>query len=271
VVKFSISDIAWAAQEARTILPRLRDLGVTQIEAAPTRLGAWEDIKVEVLKEYRSLCEDSGITINSFQSIFFGKAELQLLGDKSNFRKFIEHLKLVLSLGAEIEISVVVFGSPANRQLCGLKTPQLTRVINERLWEVAEHGKTFGVTVALESTPTAYGGECLTSLRETYEVCEFVNHPSLAFHIDTGCAILSGDNLAGSIHNYAAKIRHFHVSQPYLGEFTQPHCAHSIAAKCLRAVDYSGTINLEMKRPPAGVPVVVASVEMVKNIYMINQ
>jgi sugar phosphate isomerase/epimerase len=271
VVKFSISDIAWSTQDARKILPQLHDLGITHIESAPTRLGAWEDIKVGTLKEYRSLCEDSGILINSFQAIFFGKGDLQLLGEKSNFQKFIEHLNIVFTLGAAIEIDLVVFGSPANRRLCGLNATDSSLLIKERLWEVAEHARSFGLKVALESTPTAYGGECLNTLSETYEVCKSLDHPSMVFHIDTGCAILADEDLNESIENYAPAINHFHVSQPYLESFIQPHHQHAAAAKSISAVNYSGAINIEMKSPAAGFPVVVASVEAVKSIYMIKQ
>lgn len=98
-MRLSVSNIAWAENNAERVYYILRELGFSGIEIAPTRL--WKEKPYSHLREaqlYRNFLKDKyGLAIVSMQSIWFGRNE-KIWGSKEEREVLIRYTKSALSL-----------------------------------------------------------------------------------------------------------------------------------------------------------------------------
>ena len=137
-MKLAISNIAWDEHDDPDILSGLRDRGVLGIELAPTKMWPeWKGATPEQAASYRQKLSSLGFEIPAMQAILFGKPELQLF-DRSCHQLFIDHIKLVADLAAELGAGVLVFGAPKNRVRGQLSTQDAMRQAADFFNDAAE-------------------------------------------------------------------------------------------------------------------------------------
>ena len=125
-----------------------------------------------------------------------------------------------------------------------------------------------GICIGIESVPTKYGADFLTSWTDVLRMVQEVDSPGIGVHLDNACILLEGDSIAEAIVASKPKLVHFHAAQPELGDFRVPLPNHYEAARALKAVDYDGWISVEMLQHNGGdLAKVETAVQTVKNIY----
>lgn len=265
--KLAISNIAWTGNNEK-VFEYLASLGVQGIEVAPGKVvGGWDDLDSQAMKEYRQLCDSFGLKVPSFQAFLFGKPDLQLLGDESSFRSLIEHMKYVAELAEVAGAQVLVFGAPKNRLLMDNSCSDANKLAIERLGILAEVCWQHKVSIGLEAVPEIYGGEFITSYTESAALVNEVSHPGLVFHLDTGCTYLNGDSIGKAIVETANLIRHFHISQPQLSDFSNPEEYHEEASKAFSNFSYEYWKCIEMRESGNVLENIEIAVSYVQDCY----
>lgn len=267
-MRLAISNLAWPSALDEVIFDRLARLGVSGVEVAPTRLGAWDVLSHSLLTDYLARVEAAGLVVSSLQAVLFGHPEFQLLGEGGLFEKLREHMHHVAEIGLTLGAGVLVLGAPRNRLLGGMELESAWQCARERLYELGEITLPAGVTIGIEPVPAAYGGEFLTSWSEVLRMVKDVDHPGVRVHLDTGCVSLGGDLIDEAITASKGMLTHFHASQPQLADFEKPLPNHVPAAAALHDVGYNRWISIEMREQPEE-PVRAAerAVRVVRRIY----
>ncbi len=246
-MRLAISNLAWPSALDEVVFERLARLGVSGVEVAPTRLGAWDTLSHSLLADYRARIEAAGLVVSSLQAVLFGRPEFQLLGKGAPFEELREHMRNVAEIGAMLGAGVLVFGAPRNRLLGGMELESAWQCARERLHALGEITFPAGVTIGIEPVPAAYGGEFLTSWSDVLRMVTDVNHPGVRVHLDTGCVALGGGLIDEAIMASQGMLTHFHAAQPQLGDFADPLPNHGPAAAALHDVGYNRWISIEMR------------------------
>lgn len=266
MTRLAVSNIAWEAG-VESVLNVVADAGATGVEVAPAQVAAWDVLDNRIMAEYRTLCENLGLSIVSFQGFMFGWPDLQLLDEPGAFQKFEEHMRRVSELAATAGAKVLVFGAPKNRLALGHDAKTAEQLTSERLLRLAEIAWEHETSIGLEAVPEYYGAETVTSYKDSLRIVRAVSHPGLVFHLDTGCTWLAGDSIAEAIHEARNDIRHFHISQPDLATFDPPADYHAAAVEALSDIDYSSWLCIEMKRTDTPAQSVQEAIAAVRSTY----
>ena len=267
-MKVSVSNIAWDHHETDEVLDLVRDLGVSGIEIAPSKIWpGWEGASVQQARSFANRLEDYGLSVPALQAILFGKPDLQVFGDADQQARLLDHIEFVAALAAGFGASVLVFGSPNNRDP-GPLSPA----------EAVEHGATFfkkagdrckahNVVLGLEPNPRRYHCRFLTSWRDVIGMTEKVAHECVQIHLDTACIEIEGDRTVDAISLCAGRIAHFHVTEPELGDFSDPTIAHDDIANSLKSSGYARWTSIEMRRQEPVLSTIRTATEYVMSRY----
>jgi sugar phosphate isomerase/epimerase len=271
MMRLAISNLAIPIEAPLEVLADLRDIGLRGLEIAPTRIASWEALTPSILADYARQISDIGLEVSSLQALLFGTTNLQLLGEETAFDAMSDHLLRVSEIGAGLGAAVGVFGSPRNRLRGDLSLEAAWDLGRERLTKLAEVVGRAGFTLGLEPVPPAYGGDFLIHPAEIIRMVEEVNHPGLGMHLDTGCALLGGDDIAVAIETAGSRLAHFQIAEPKLGGFDAPQSHHAAAAAALRALGYTRWGAIEMLEQPADpIAAIRQAVHFVASTYLFN-
>ncbi len=192
-MQLSVSNIAWPAETRERIYALLSREGVSGIEMAPTKIGPWETLEKNAIAAEGRLIASYGLVVSSYQAIFFGRSDLQLLGDNGSFEKMKEHTVRVAQIAEQLSGGGVgVFGAPRNRRRGALDEQDAFDLGVERFGRLAEAIAPYGFVLGLEPAPAEYEGDYLQTTTACAQMVRAVSHPSLQLHIDTGCLELAG-------------------------------------------------------------------------------
>lgn len=266
MLHLSVSNIAWAAG-VESALELIACAGAHGVEVAPAQVADWQSLNPGKMERYRRLCESFGLRVSSFQAFLYGLPDLQLLAEHRAFQKLEDHVRLVCELAEIAGAETLVFGAPKNRLLLGADKQAGEDMAAERLAILAEIAWAHNTRIALEAVPEYYGGEMITTYTTSHKIIQTVSHPGLVFHLDTGCTWLSGESIDEAIFKTQKALRHFHVSQPDLADFTEPADYHTVAAKALSEIRYNHWVCIEMKRTETPERSLQRAIEFVRQTY----
>jgi sugar phosphate isomerase/epimerase len=270
--KLAVSNLAWPKLDDDRILACLAELGVQGVEVAPTRLASWADLTPSLLAEYRSRLESFGLATSSLQALLFGRPELRLLGDTSEFEAMLAHMRQVIDVAANLGAKALVFGSPRNRSRGEMELDRAWALGQERLRSLGEIAADVGVTIAVEPVPPIYGGDFLTRWDDVLRMVKDVDNAGVRVHLDTSCVFLGGDAIDVAISTCAPALAHFHAAQPQLGSFADPIAGHAAAATALQGIGYSKWVAIEMmEQSPDHLAAVEEAVRFVRDLYFIER
>lgn len=271
MIRLSVSNLAWPAEQEDAAFKRLAALGVTGVEVAPTRLAPWPDLTEARLTDYRHRIEASGLSVSSLQAILFGRGDVHLLGDAAAFERLCGHLRQVAAIASTLGAGVLVFGSPRNRLRGEMAADEAWNLARRRFAVLGEICAASGVVLGIEPVPAFYGGDFLTSWTDVLRMVREVKNPGVRVHLDTGCVHLGGDDIAEAIAASEPVLAHFHAAQPDLGDFTDPLANHTKASQALRDAGYDRWIAIEM-REQSGDPMhaIEIAIGTVTSIYGIQ-
>ena len=267
MIKLSISNIAWDISVEEEAYLLISNLGVSGVEIAPTKLSPWEGLSKDKLKNAKSLIESFGLKVSSLQAILYGKPEFQLLGDKSNFQLFKEHIWKVSEIAVTLGADVAVFGAPLNRIKGEMSYDDAFQLSVDRLSIIGETINE-SMILGIEPVPAIYNSDFLQSADEVRNLVKSINHPSIRLHLDTACVKLQNDDIGEEIKKGRDVLCHFHISEPNLSDFSSPVADHETAAKYLNELTYQGWVCIEMNQSNNWITSVQQAIDFAKSIYL---
>lgn len=270
-MKIAVSNIAWAPEEETSVADMLQVLGVQSVEIAPTK--SFADPTATSASEratYTGFWAQRDIEIVAFQSMLFGRPELQVFGDAVTRAETVDVLSRFIELAGALGASRLVFGSPKNRiipeDMSSLEAEELAVSFFAALGAVAVDNNTL---FCVEPNPTAYGCNFITNAADGLALVRAVDNPGFGLHLDAAGMTLAGDDLAESIRQAGSQLAHFHASAPQLGPLENVIVDHARAAKALREIGYGGHVSIEMRPGTSGAAVsdVAAAVSLARSEY----
>lgn len=247
-MKLAVSNIAWDQHDDPTILLKLKELGISGIEVAPTKIWPdWKNASQQSAEKYKHKLSEFGFKVPAMQAILFGKPELQVF-DHATHQKFFEHIKLIADLATGLEAKVLVFGSPKNRKRGQSSYSEASLIAQDFFSTAGDICQERGCIIGIEHNPVEYGCDFLTNVRDVSELTQQINHPSIKLHIDSAGIHMCGGSISNEINNSIPFV-HYHISEPMLEPISGGIVNHVAAAKTLKNINYKHWTSIEMKQP----------------------
>ncbi|QDU20153.1 sugar phosphate isomerase/epimerase family protein [Urbifossiella limnaea] len=269
-MKLAVSNIAWPVAEQPAVLSALRELGVTAVEVAPTKLfadpSAAAPADVDAAREWWA---DQGFAVVAAQALLFGRPDLTLFDSAEVRERTLEYLGRVLATCGRLGAGACVFGSPKNRRRGDLPGTAARDTAVPFFRRLAAHAADAGTTVVLEANPPRYGADFVTRAADAVELVRVVDHPAFRLHLDTACMTLAGDPLRETFEAGFALLGHFHVSEPDLAApGARGAVDHAAFAGELKQRGYAEWVSVEMREPtPFTTDAVSDAVRLVRDVY----
>jgi D-psicose/D-tagatose/L-ribulose 3-epimerase len=249
--RFAFSNIAWTPHDDAATFSLLHRYGIGGIEVAPTAVwGSWETMTVPKARAYRQFLAEQGFEVPALQAILYGKPEARLFEEHGE-AVLLEHFAMVARIAAALEARVAVLGAPSQRDRAGRSWPQALEHAAAVLRQAAVVFHDQGCCLCIEPNPRRYGCNFVNNAAEGLELVAAVDHPGLRLHLDAAAMYLEKDDLVSVLPAAFPVLRHFHVSEPDLGDFRQSTVPHVENLRHLTAAGYAGWCSVEMRRSPA--------------------
>ncbi len=251
VPRFAFSNIAWSPHDDRNTLALLRSHGVTGIEIAPTTVWeGWAGSTRSAAAAYGAFLRDEGFEVPALQALLYARPEARLF-DEQGEALLLEHLAHVAELAGGLGARVAVLGAPRQRDRGRRSFEQARDEAVPVLRQAAQRFHDQGACLCVEPNPRDYGCNFVCSAGEGAQLVAAVNHAGFGLHLDAGGLYLEREELAGVLPQVEGILRHFHVSEPHLGDFRTPRAPHAANLRCLAERGYTGWCSVEMRRPSA--------------------
>lgn len=206
--RFLVSELAWKRDNDSVIEAFLRSRGITQYEIVPSKRN-WD------MTEYNN--------VYSAQSILYG-IDIQIFQEQARFLDILElRMKLLSSVGTK----VLIFGSPKQRIYSNEDAVTLFR-------KVGDLSQKYKILFCLENNASIYGGNWMTTVKDTARFVRTVNHPYIRMNLDVGSMLLENETEIPDIE----LIGHVQISFPNLAGWT------GFDSNVLK--NWDGKISLEM-------------------------
>ena len=256
MTRIAISNIAWHPIEEADVADELATLGIDAIELAPTKV--FSD-PVATTQAERDACQgfwaERGIEIVAFQSMLFGRPDLQLF-DAERPEDVIDYLTGFIELAGQLGARKLVFGSPRNRRVpAGMEDAEAWDVAVSAFSRLGGIAFDNGTVFCIEPNPVAYDCNFVVTAAEGAALVREVAHPGFGLHLDTAAMALAGDDSRVEIRRSADMLQHVHASAPHLEQLEDDLVDHAAAAAALGEIGYAGLVSIEMRPGAAGTAV----------------
>lgn len=263
-MKLAVSNIAWDVHNDPIVLSKLKELNVTGIEIAPTKIWpGWNNISLSSAKKYKEDMKELGFEIPAMQALLFGLPNLQLF-KKGCHEEFLKHFTTLATIAAGLGAKSLVFGSPKNRIKGPLDKSTADSMAKDFFLKAAQICHDHDCSICIEHNPIEYSCDYLTDAKSVKNFVESVNHPGLKIHLDSAGMVMSGDSpstVLDEIRNFA----HFHISEPMLNPIYRGQINHIDYLDKLKDLNYDGWVSIEMKTPDTNEKL-IKSVEEISTI-----
>ena len=271
-MQYSISNIAWTAEQDQEVYELMSQYGFTGLEVAPERIAKNVfNLSNRELRSFSEKASSKGISIIAMQALHFGYPHLKLFDTKESRKELLEHTKKCIVLANKIGAKALVFGSPKNRRMENLPYDTAEKIAVNFFSELAEYANSLNTVICLEANPSVYGADFITTTKQAVDLSTKINHPGLKINLDIGTITLNGGNYENIISMALPHAGHVHISEPMLnlvsGESNNDH--HTTTAAILKRLNYQGWISIEMKSDlkPSNISSVKLALDFVFNLY----
>lgn len=251
-MKLSVSNIAWTKEQDRIVYDRMRALGFTGLEIAPTRIfpeAPYEHL-TEAAKWADALQKEEGFEVPSMQSIWYGRNE-QLFGNPAEREALLDYTKKGISFAVAIGCGNLVFGCPRNRNI-----PEEKLVCRAQLEEeavsffraIGDEAHRQGTVIGMEANPAMYHTNFINDTQSALALIAAVDSKGFRLNLDLGTMLQNEEPLSlleGNMH----LVNHVHISEPGLAP-VEKRSLHRDLARVLSAEGYQGFVSIEMGRQP---------------------
>jgi len=215
-MKYAICNELFEGMAIEHGLRLARELGYTGLEVAPFTLGVLAtDIGPQQRAEYRQLVHDCGMEIIGLHWLLAKTEGFHLTTeDRAVRHKTADYLKALVELCADLGGSVMVLGSPAQRNYPESMTHDLALShAAEVLQEVVPSLEACGVRIAVEPLGPQEGN-FLNHASQARQLIAAVNSPMVRLHLDVKAMSSEGIPIEQVIRDNADLMIHFHANDP---------------------------------------------------------
>ena len=246
-MRIAFSNIAWARHDDPDVLSLLRREGITGIEVAPTRVWPnWEGATPAAAERYGKTLRGLGFDVPALQAVLFGRTQVHLFGEDGG-AALTSHLIHVAELAGALGAQVVVLGAPGQRNRGSLTPERAFDRAAEVFRRLAEKFLSYDTCLCIEPNPQSYGCNFIRNTSEGAALVRRVNHRGFGLHLDSAAMLLEGEDLPGVWGDVGSLVRHFHISEPHLGNFCSPQVPHRANLDWLSSHHYAGWCSVEMR------------------------
>ncbi len=251
-MKLAASNIGWALDDSPAVYARMRALGFTGLEIAPTKFFPQSPYSEENIAAAGALAQqlqkEQGLCVVSMQSIWYGRGE-SIWGSDADRQALIDYTEAAARFAAATGCPNLVFGCPRNRNKPDGAAMDTALDFFARAGDAAAR---HGVWLALEPNPPIYNTNFLNTTAGCAAFLRQLDHPALGMNLDVGTMLENGEEASVAAENLDL-IRHVHFSRPGLPP-VQAIPLHRQLADVLTEGGYTGWVSLEMKQAePAAV------------------
>lgn len=223
--------------------------GYTGIEVAPFMLGTQPcELSQAERTQLRDTAARHGTEIIGIHWMLAKTSGYYLTSpDRAIRQKTADYLKQLGDLCADLAGQVMVFGSPAQRNLQpGVTWEQAFDAAVEVFSQCADHWGERGVTLCLEPL-TPKETNFINTCAEAMAIMHAVNHPALQLHQDVK-AMLGGEqtSIPDLIDRFKHRTRHFHVNDTNLLGPGMGETPYEPIFRALRDSHYDGWVSVEV-------------------------
>lgn len=242
MLKLSISNIGWRAEQDEEVYRLMKKYQFTGLEIAPTRI--FREKPYERLSEAAlwssGLAEEHGFAVTSIQSIWFGRQE-KLFGSDAERNILTEYTKRAIDFSAAVGSRNLVFGCPGNRVCPAGTDPE----IGIRFFaQIGNYAAQRGTVIGMEANPAIYHTNYINGTPEALDLVRKVGSKGFLLNLDIGTMIQNGEDLACLVGNVNL-INHVHISEPGLKPI-EPRAIHPELKQILTDGSYKGYVSIEM-------------------------
>jgi sugar phosphate isomerase/epimerase len=247
-MKYAICNELFEGTDLQAGLRLARSLGYTGLEVAPFTLGrlATEVPYAERLA-YRQVVEECGLTILGLHWLLAKTEGFHLTTDDSAVRaKTTEYLRTLIALCRDLGGSVMVLGSPAQRNFPVTMThEQAVENAAEVLEKLVPDLEQAEVRLAIEPLGPQEGN-FLNFAAQARELIDRVGSPQVRLHLDVKAMSTEGRPIDEIIRENADQVIHFHANDPNrlgpgMGEVDPVPIFQA-----LRDIHYQGWVSVEV-------------------------
>lgn len=247
-MKFAICQELFEGWDWERQCAKIAEVGYTGIEVAPFTLAQRiTDVTAVQRRELRAVAEAHGLTICGLHWLLAKTEGLHLTtADAAVRRATADYLKELAHACADLGGSVLVFGSPAQRNLQpGVTRDQAYENAAEVFRAVTPVLADRQVTIAMEPL-TPRETDFVNSCADAVELMQRVDHPNFALHQDVKAMLSEVTPIPQLIAQYSAQTRHFHVNDDNLLGPGMGRTDFEPILRALRMTNYSGWVSVEV-------------------------
>eukprot|EP01100_Stratorugosa_tubuloviscum_P002069 TRINITY_DN1475_c5_g1_i1.p1 TRINITY_DN1475_c5_g1~~TRINITY_DN1475_c5_g1_i1.p1 ORF type:complete len:316 (+),score=146.56 TRINITY_DN1475_c5_g1_i1:87-950(+) len=258
--KLVVSNIAWEIDQDNLAYEVLKQKNVKNVEVAPTKICSnWSEIDSLKIQNFKQNLENNELLVPSLQAILFLKPELHLFTSEQSRDALTQHLKFVIDLAEQLSETnrislstlarptVLVFGAPKNRLKGQLSDQQCDDIAIRFFKQISDYAAIKNCVIGLEPNARQYACDYAFNAQYAAQIVRKVNSRAFGLHLDTACMHLENDDFQSNISNSKDVLTHFHVSEPFLGDFANPQVNHNAACHALLDARYQGYISIEKR------------------------
>lgn len=268
-MKLSISNIAWPLEEEALYLKYVKNWGCSGVEIAPSRI--WPEPLESTLEDrklFKSLVYKHGLEISAMQALLYNRSDLGIFRDPEVETETTEYLKGLCHLAADLEIPVLVFGSPSSRKRGNISLQEAFERAASFFSRVAPTAEELGVCLCIEPL-RPQETDFITTADEGLHLVDLVNSPGFGLHLDAKAIAEEGGNFVNIFKSVVHKLKHFHINDPDLTEVDSTGLVnHFLIARALQEVGYHGYVSIEMRIQPDHNNVIKRSIQFSKKFYL---
>ena len=243
MMRLSVSNIAWSAENDGEMLAFLRDNGFSGLEIAPTRI--FPEAPYEKKEDAKAFAEqlrmEFGLKVCSMQSIWYGKTQ-NIFGSHEEKNELLNYTNKASDFAEAISCNNLVFGCPKNRNR---PEGEIEESVIDFFRIIADYAHEHNTAIALEPNPVIYGTNFINTTQDAFAFVKKVASPGFKVNIDMGTILYNKESFA-QIENNFEYVNHVHISEPGLERIAITNL-HRELAVLLRRCQYKGYVSLEMK------------------------
>jgi sugar phosphate isomerase/epimerase len=248
MMKFAICNetfLDWPMERAAAFAA---ECGYTGFELAPFTLGpSVSAISAGERKKLRETITRAGLEVIGLHWLLAKTTGLHVTSrDEATRRRTTEYLIELVRLCSDLGGTLMVFGSPGQRNLVEGMSSEEGRELAARTFEpVLPVLEKHGVTLALEPLGPAEGNFLLTAA-ETMELARRLDSPRVRLHLD--CKAMSSEShpIPDLIRRYRAEMAHFHANDPNRRGPGMGELDFAPILKALHEIEYDGWVSVEV-------------------------
>lgn len=247
----------------------IAEIGYTGVEVAPFTLATRpEDLSPQRRRALRNTAADCGLEIIGLHWLLAKTEGYHLTtGDEAVRRRTADYLCKLADLCADLGGTLMVFGSPAQRNLpAGVSREAAYDHAAEVFRRAMPHLQSRGVYLCLEPLTTRETNFCNTCA-DGWELIRRVGHSHFVLHQDVKAMLGEGRSLPELIREYAALTRHFHVNDSNLLGPGMGETDYRPIFTALRDSGYEGWVSVEVfDYSPGAEHIARASLEYMRSV-----